>query len=177
MPGQQDRQFEIRHANALLAALVANADDGIIEASMRTLATLAGLSRVQAQVGLKVLKRHGRVRHERRGTRNRPGRFRIVSDELVSAHAGGQGDPRTPTLLLDASRSSGPTDEDTPSATVVALLLQENEALKREVAALRERLEVAREQDRLIEQLAAQLFDPPEPGGPRGPRRDGEGGD
>jgi hypothetical protein len=148
MSADADRRFEIRQANALLAAMIASSDDGTVEESMSTLATLAGLTRVQAQIGLKVLKRRGRILHDRRGTRKQPGRFRVISDELVSLDVDDLTRAVTPRLFLHDE--NGP--EPSPAA-VVGHLIQENDALKRDLQALSGRLDVVSEQLRRLEQM------------------------
>jgi hypothetical protein len=156
MPVDGDRRFEIRQANTLLSAMVASSDDGIVEEAMTTLATLAGLSRVQAQIGLTVLKRHGRVRHERRGTRNRPGRFEIVSDEFLSVDGDDRSTPAVTPRMLPAARDS----EDRTPATIVARLIRDSDALSQELHALQARLDTFSGRLRLL------VDEPGEPGEP-----------
>jgi hypothetical protein len=150
-PGAGDRRFEIRQANALLSAMVANSDDGIVEESMTTLATLAGLTRVQAQIGLKVLKRHGRVRHERRGTRNRPGRFEVLIDEFVSVEADDLDRAVTPRLLVHEIT----TDNPSPQA-IAAFLISESNALRLDLEQFGARLDAITSHLRLLEALINQ---------------------
>lgn len=121
MTGQL-RKFEVRQANDFLQALVANARDGVVEAFVHDIAEMAGMSRVQAQVGLRVLVETERISVERRGRRSSPGRFRIHSDELLRWQPEPSAQPR----------AGQGAEADT--------LLLENQALRRENDALRERI-------------------------------------
>lgn len=164
---QRERRFEIRQANAVLSALVATADEGSAECTMSELADLAGISRVQAQLGLRILKDRGRVLHERRGTRNQPGRFRVLSDAPVTEgepvqfqpvnapHTRVVGDLREQQLGYGVSIDRLASD----SRTLVALLEQENGALQREVAVLRERLTVMAARAETLERMLQQALE------------------
>ena len=134
--------------------MVASSDDCIVEESMTALATLAGLSRVQAQIGLTVLKRHGHVRHERRGTRNRPGRFQILSDELVDAEVDRSGAALTPRL----SSAAGASRDQTPD-TIVAGLIHDNDLLRQELQGLQARLDTMARQLRTLDRLITRPSD------------------
>jgi hypothetical protein len=126
------RKFEVRQANDFLEALVAHASDGIVDAYVSDLADMANLSRVQAQVGLRVLTECGRIVIERRGRRAAPGRFRIVSDTPLRWRPEPAAADRADTVRAGGAESSIPLD----------LLQQENAALWRENAALRDRVSV-----------------------------------
>jgi hypothetical protein len=122
------RKFEIRQANEFLETLVANATDGIVDAYVADLAEMAGMSRVQAQVGLRVLVERGRVSVERRGRRASPGRFRITSGEPV------RWSEEQPSRVMDLQEGNR------FYALPAELTELENGALRRENAALRERI-------------------------------------
>jgi hypothetical protein len=134
------RKFEVRQANDFLEALVAHASDGVVEAYVSDLADMANLSRVQAQVGVRVLVESERIVVERRGRRATPGLFRIVSDTPVRWR------PETgPAARVPAPKpheTKRPVLEDVEPAIPVELLRQENAALWRENAALRDRIAV-----------------------------------
>lgn len=150
MPQSKTRSrgnYETRLANRLLQALVAvRGDDGAAEGYMSEIAEFSALSRVQAQVGLRLLVETGRVVVERRGARNRPGRFRVVDATVVpppgAVAAARERFPRE--LPPHFSIEQGSSD-DVPASALKAMLtevMRENQLLRQENNLLRERLDL-----------------------------------
>jgi hypothetical protein len=156
------RQFEVRQANRVLEAMIAQADDSHVVAFMSEIAAFAGISRVQAQVGLRTLTSLNRVTIEARGARGAPGRFRIIDAEPVRrAEADAAGQASSVTSPLGSSAAAGSSHITSPgraaiggvhgSGTVVddlrdrevAALRSENAALRERVAILEQRLALA----------------------------------
>jgi hypothetical protein len=140
------RQFEIKQANRLLETMLARSEDAQVVAFMTQLASLAGISRVQAQVGLRTLTATGRVTIEARGARGTPGRFRILNAEPIRrSEADLVAEPaeavaaQAPIAAMPAARLAATVVEDLRTRELAALH-HENAALRERVAILEQRL-------------------------------------
>ena len=154
------RQFEVRQANRLLEAMLTQADGSQVTGFMANLAELAGISRVQAQGGLRVLVSSGRIEVRSRAARGKPGQFFILDTTPIrmanpderqiderSAVASTSGS-QSSTASLSGERAYLAEARPTGSRYSGELAQREISALHRENAARRDRIAV-------LEQLVA----------------------
>jgi len=78
------KRYEVSYANKVLVALAALQEDGVVEKSVRQLATESGVSASAVQIGLTALRKAGRVRTARKGAAGRPSVIELLSVEPLA---------------------------------------------------------------------------------------------